>query len=593
MNDINLAKKDNVQYSREVLMEQIQTYTKKLVKHIEISDDPSNDFYKKIEIDKLIKTTKINQKTIQIGNGILQNEFFFLGNLEKIKFEADIDWNYQHSNAANTYQLYIHTLNVVSYLCDAYVESNDDIYLYKAYSLILDWILYSKTNVEENKFKWVDHTAANRALTIIYFLNLSKNVIKVNKSIMLEILITHAEFLFDDDNYVKNNHGIMVDRSLLVLSISLGNHRRSSEWYEKAKLRIRAAFFRDFSFQGVHLENSPAYHKLVRSMFEKIQEFLLIHEYTLGDDVNQKLKMTKNYLRYVIKPNGYLATIGDTASSKLNIKRRNTSFHDAEAGITIMQSKAKNELNTTWASFVCGYGSKTHKHRDDLSLNLFYKGKDILIDSGQYNYDLKDKFRQYILSPQAHSTIIQKNKKYKIKSPAENQELIRTVNYTSNSKYDYVKGIHKGYDDFTLERSILFFKPDIIFIYDKVVSKELKIFQQNFNLAPHLKVLELDKMKTTCSSNGDKVVFKQFIRTGQVQQFSGDRETPRAVISESFGKIIDNTQIVFSTKGSDVQFLTAIFLGEDAEKKVANVEFNNANKILSLEVSKQQYSLVL
>ncbi|MFB4473896.1 heparinase II/III family protein [Oceanobacillus caeni] len=574
------------------LKKQILNCLKELRSHFKENNKDIKHSYQRIEVDNLIRTTSKSKKTIEIGEGILKNEFFFLGNLDKIKFGDTIDWNYQHNNAANTYQLYIQTLNVISYLCDAYTESEEDVYLYKAYYLLLDWILYIKTDERENKFKWVDHTVASRTLTIIYFFNLSKDIIDIDEGIILELLIEHGEFLIDEKNYVRNNHGIMVDRSLLVLSIFMKNYTEAEKWFEKGKLRIRDAFFRDFSFQGVHLENSPAYHKMVKNMFEKIQEFLIINGYTLGDDISEKLKMTKKYLQYILKPNGYLPTIGDSALSKLNVKKLNESFHDPEAGITIMQSKTNNEINSTWLSFICGYGSKTHKHRDDLSINLFYKGKDILVDSGQYNYDLKDKFRKYILSPQAHSTIIQKNKTYKIKPPTENHDLIKTVSYTSNSVYDYVKGVHKGYEGFSLQRSILFFKPDIVFIYDKVVSEDIKIFQQNFNLASHVKVLELDKSKTVCSSNGNKVVFKQIIKTGQIQKFSGDRETPRAVISEKFGKIIDNTQLVFSTKGNNVQFLTAILLG-DAESKLQGIKFDKLEELLTIDMNDKQYKLIM
>lgn len=332
-------------------------------------------YYKPLDTDKLIKATQINTKTLEIADGIMNNEFFFLSSLEKIKFGDTIDWNYEHNNAANTYQLYIQTLNVISYLCDGYVESKEKLYLYKAYNLLLNWIHFIKTDEQANKFKWVDHTVANRTLTMIYFFNLAKDVINIEKNIIIDILIEHGEFLFDDKNYTKNNHGIMSDRSLLALTVFLEDFPEKNKWFEKGKFRIREAFSRDFSYQGVHLENSPAYHRMVKIMFERIYNFLTNHNLTLGDDFGDKLKMTDEYLKYITKPNGLFPTIGDTALAKTNVQRANSSFHDAEAGITIMQSKSKNDLDSTWLSFICGYGSRTHKHKDDLSLNLYYKGK--------------------------------------------------------------------------------------------------------------------------------------------------------------------------------------------------------------------------
>src|SRR5690606_3304033 len=120
-----------------------------------------------------------------------------------------------HTNSANTYRLYIQCLNVISHLCDAFVETNDKKYLYKGYSILLEWIYFIKTDNVRNKFKWVDHTVANRVMNIIYFYTLANETIEINKEIVGNILIEHGEFLEDDRNYTPNNHGVMVDRSII------------------------------------------------------------------------------------------------------------------------------------------------------------------------------------------------------------------------------------------------------------------------------------------------------------------------------------------------------------------------------------------
>jgi hypothetical protein len=50
-----------------------------------------------------------------------------------------------------------------------------------------------------------------------------------------------------------------------------------------------------------------------------------------------------------------------------------------------------------------GGSSFSHRHVDDTSITLFYKGEDFIVDPGMYNYDSSDKLRRWFTSPNAHS----------------------------------------------------------------------------------------------------------------------------------------------------------------------------------------------
>ena len=76
-----------------------------------------------------------SKKTVEIAEKIL-NDFFYESDFLDSFFmgEKYKNFSYIHSRAANSYQLYIHCLNVITFLCDAYVITKKTEYLDKAYN---------------------------------------------------------------------------------------------------------------------------------------------------------------------------------------------------------------------------------------------------------------------------------------------------------------------------------------------------------------------------------------------------------------------------------------------------------------------------
>src|SRR5699024_9056332 len=109
---------------------------------------------------------------------------------------------------------------------------------------------------QENLVAWNEHAVAERIINIIYFQENSTKKMKSKKYNL--ILQKHLEFLYSSKNYKKNNHGLMMDRSLLIGSYYI----RNDLYKERAIDRFNIFIYRDFSTSGIHLENSPEYHTL-------------------------------------------------------------------------------------------------------------------------------------------------------------------------------------------------------------------------------------------------------------------------------------------------------------------------------------------
>src|SRR5699024_169343 len=143
------------------------------------------------------------------------NQLIVRKGFKPIDITNGIDWNYQHSDNANTYQTYLHSLSIVEALVIiSKYDSNENLQKY-ARDIILDW---NKTDHAKGKnHAWKEHPVSSRLNYLIDFQNLSERY-KLSDKLFNRMIVEHCEFLFNERNYKFNNHGLMMDYSLLNAS---------------------------------------------------------------------------------------------------------------------------------------------------------------------------------------------------------------------------------------------------------------------------------------------------------------------------------------------------------------------------------------
>ena len=531
-------------------------------------------------------------KTIQY---LKEDKLYLFQNADLVDIKKEgINWEYEHSHSAATYQVYLHSLDIITYLCNQYKVTEEMQLLERSLEILNEWIEYDKSSPKKPPARmWTDHPASCRALTITFFFMLSRDKLTLNESIIYDCLVKHAQFLNQDEIYRPNNHGIMMDRALILLSIALATHKDAKKWQYKALGRIKEAFNRDFSHKGTHLENSPAYHILVMDLFISTENFLNKNDLTLGAEYHKRLQLAKKYFQYLAKPNKILPMLGDSSSlSKIRNKKIYDNFLDIQAGIAIIQHLDKSDPQlSTWITFICGYGSKTHKHHDDLSFNLFWKGKNIFIDSGRYNYDPKNKYRSYITSPLAHNTITIEDSIYQLGKPLNTQKSITITDFINNSVYNLIKGKNLNYNEKEVYRTLVFLKPDIIIIFDKILSKSDNKGLQLFNLAPDAEITAVKDKSVSIKSGENEVEIISLLAIDDIKIYHGDRETPRGVISQKFARLTDISQIEISKRGRNLEFLTLVKLGEI--DVLPEINYNQEVSQLKIKTTNYEFSLML
>jgi len=205
------------------------------------------------------------------------------------------------------------------------------------------------------------------------------------------------------------------------------------EWQQIALRRIRSELDFSFTSEGVHVENSPAYHIFVFKLFIGV-----LKDYSaqvlggLDEQFRQLSIKALSFITHILRPDGKLPPIGDTEQLPtsdgylgmfgdtleyqyfiyaLTQGRRGVvppvlNRVYARSGYAIFRDQWPNEQqyrNAFHLIVKVGCSSRYHHQQDEGHISLYAGGEDWLIDSGLYNYISKDPVRKYMRTRAAHN----------------------------------------------------------------------------------------------------------------------------------------------------------------------------------------------
>lgn len=392
---------------------------------------------------------KLQQLSNHLGNKALGEKLFVKQQLELAPFKAVpfSGWGDWEQNPLNnrSWQWRLNWLSFLSYLMAYHRASEDGAVLSFAQEAIQSWLdTYLETDTSYPfEFIWHDHATALRAEQLVLFIYYCKDNAPAWAAqhadflqYVEQALLVHGEWLAKDSFYSEHtNHGLEQARVLLLLG-TVFEGEQALKWQQIATQRISSELTFSFTDEGVHVENSPAYHIFVFKVFMGI-----IKDYpeeVLGDLAEQFSQFSAkalSFITHILRPDGKLPPIGDTEQLPTSDAYREMFGHMLEyqhflyaltqgkqgvrppvlnrvyprSGYAIFRDQwpAKEHYQRAFHLIAkVGCSSRYHHQQDEGHISLYAGGEDWLIDSGLYNYINKDPVRKYMRTRPGHNVPI-------------------------------------------------------------------------------------------------------------------------------------------------------------------------------------------
>ena len=541
-----------------------------------------------LSILALTQLSKPTASSIRVADrAMYEHRYQVFSKLEDLSFPAGvIDWDIPVPNSQNTYHLYLHSLTFIDYACCAFIKTQDPAYLRFAHDSLWQWLDYAarhpynprgkgKGKGSGNSHLWYDHTVSSRARLMIHFYAhaVAQGLLnEADRQRIVDALFVHADFLCDPRHYRKFNHGLMMDRALLLIAEFMREAEpdRSAAWTRTAVARLREGMERDFTPEMVHRENSAGYHVWALDFFSSLVDPLVPLDPAFAADLRTRLERAEAFLHNMIQPDGILAAVGDT----LGIPRKEPPLLQSQlypdAGIAIFATPdAADVRRSTWIHFKAGYATHTHKHADDLSFILHAGGFPIFIDPGMMSYAATPASRAFAAAP-AHNTLIVDDASYPIERRVlevgdnANLPVIGLIDpCTIADDYATVGGFNSAYAGLELARRLIYLPPGLLIIHDRFrCETAARKISQLFHVSPLLRIARSTPREALLTPQAAETKFN--LRLSQLslpldlEYACGDTERDRGFYTEKFDTRLPLEELAFSRKEIEGDFVTAI-----------------------------------
>lgn len=445
-------------------------------------------------INKYIFTNMYKDNLEQVANDMIKDRYY----LPNIGYTEDIyNENYNRSVLRLT-----HGFAIIYPLAKTYEETNDTKYILKCIDIIDNWINKFRYPEYKNSMAFHDETTSLRLIHFIYVFDISKNILHVGKikNLYLEIKETAKLLSLPSFYSLNTNHGFFQDLSLIIYSRYFKYDEHSPEYYKLSIIRIKSYFDYIFTKSGVHKEHSPEYHFLIANKILSLIHSELIDDIEFYEYIKSIYLDTCKFSTYISKPNMELPQIGDTQpgmyidsiyknlyedinyksliNKEFNNITLNTDYVFDDAGYAILKNKWGED--SIYILFCASYHTKYHKHCDDLSFLVHYKG-DIISESGPFGYMYEDEMCKYGYSSFAHNTLVVNDKS--LPRVDGKYDKVGITQFELGKKKSTVTAVNERYEGTIHKRTLSFDKEkNIINIIDYISGEK----ENNYILLFHL-----------------------------------------------------------------------------------------------------------
>lgn len=445
---------------------------------------------------------------------------------------APIDWD-ADPYGNNSWRLYFQGLRWLSEVWSP--DDPDDSRLQDAAWVVTQYAANQLFSDAPLDYSWHDHAVAERVTHVSSFIDayIARSAeldIKVLHG-AAQIIISHVHVLLARPCYTPNhNHGVIQDRALLRILARYPSWPVVDDWWRVVESRLADQLFA-VTDDGVHIENSPAYHAYFAGLLTDVLDvYVTAARLPFAELIESRDRLLTTFAHFV-QPDGTFVQFGDTnnisrASQARRLQERAAS--QRASGLTSVIDDAPERLEyvatlgasgtppdsidqvfatagyasfrTSWdftdpgsaisGHLTCGRLSQAHAHNDETSVEIFAHGHELILDSGHFNYSREERALHQV-SAKAHNLLIIDGEEFELQ---DGSEIIASgTAATASGPAPWVQASHAHYRHLgvtQLVRTFAFAKPDAFVVIDSVTSETTHRYEQHFHLHPEITELQ-------------------------------------------------------------------------------------------------------
>ncbi|GAA1946118.1 hypothetical protein GCM10009689_29120 [Brevibacterium antiquum] len=385
------------------------------------------------------------QENRQSASEILDVGWRFAG-FDPVPVARLTDWSI-YGQEHRSWGFHLHAWEFMDSILREYDATGKQSWLRAAIDIAISWFDLHRSSESDvgDPMAWYDMSLSLRTPRLIAitlraarFPDLRDDVVVLAEGVSQHLQELHKERSFNPNN----NHGFYTAISQVHAAKYAWMFPGSKQSASEGQVRLSRMAESQFASDGVHMEHSPDYHRMLLASFERGVNDNLIQD----ADVQTRVRRAAHVLGWMIQPDGALVQFGDSPETIL-VKPGSESIDPEthfilsegacgtqpqrelavfrEGGYAFVRSPQPSQdvaLNrSSYLAFSAAFHSRAHKHADDLNVVWFDRGSQILTDGGRYGYgDLlpadsplrKEGFyysapeRQYVEGTMAHNTLM-------------------------------------------------------------------------------------------------------------------------------------------------------------------------------------------
>jgi hypothetical protein len=458
-----------------------------------------------------------------------------------------------------------------------------------------------------------DHTVAIRMQVLADAVNLLGNQGTEDTALvsdLTQMLSEHVRLAAGQELYrPKSNHGLMMDHSLLYVSLLLPKLDPAHRYASHAESRALDQIDWLFTAEGVTREHSISYQEYNCGICMDILHTCRRFDYNtvLSTRLEAILRSSQLLLSHAIKPNGEFPMVGDSFPTPvgryydrmrvlltgldpqleyaISAGKRGTppthellAFPEGGFGILRQGSTAAGSPDVAHCFFTAAWHSYIHKQEDDLSFTFYALGRDIVIDPGYSDAFSKTPRGQWVRTAAAHSVVTSPSAGWAASSTSSLFESTRLTGYAAEPGALGLRGEHRRIDGTKVVRVLALIRPRLLFLVDFVEAGLESAFRQSVHLAPGIRA------RSSGGETGLLLVDRQTGATlGRMRSLANPealliRERNRESGSQQIGPIVarrneflDSSIVVMEKNGADLTMPLLVQAASEPSEFVSNV----------------------